>query len=1772
MKKLFSMMLMVVLLISSLPATSLAAASEQSVAKQSVSEKQDTSGAVQADVAKTADLPALTTTGEVSRIQWLTALTTLFEMSVEEDNYPDNYYSDINSEYEYYYEVMLATEFGLVDVEAGEALCPDDPATREFAAHTLNLCLGYSLDDGESYAFTESAEVAYPMDIQVAIKNGWFTLSGESFLPKQPITTAEKDAMLEYAAEVKASAVLEENFTNTFEFADGVIELPAGTQVQLTDDNELTLIDCTTALKAGDIFGVVQDDIPIVKKVVSLTTEDNKTIVQVESVDTDAAFKEIDIQSEIDVDLEQIQAYDENVTLHYIVGGTEEENWEDGTVYDSLEAVGEQEISAVQAVRSYDIPEAVKKEFDIADGVTATVDCKISSVKPEVKVSAKNTYFKVTAVASFSCNVSVDVLEAMGVAPSKQLVRVPVGAVGFMSATLELEVGGSVTFELQEKMTAGVQFKGGEFRIIQDFKKKAFTIQAEVKLKAGIRFDIGFEVPGLRGSIYGRIGAKGSINMQTYDDGNKPTRCTHMEAYLYASVGVEVKIDIKVWKKTWGKEMTIYDKDSSPVRVSFHYEDGKPVTKCTRDGSSGSGSGSGGSSGGSKPTYKYYTPITSQYGYNGASSGVNSAGEPYTIFTYDLDDYNRAIITSYKGNVSALSIPSALDGYDVIGIEGSVFADKTRLRTVIIPEGVTSIGNDAFSGCYNLARVELPSTLTNLGSNVFANCNQLTAIEIPKSLDAAEWYGDGVFYGCDNLKTVTFEKGVTQIAEHLFRGCPGIESITIPDTVTVIENDAFRNCENLANVKLPIGLTKIGDSAFSDCKKIKNIELPNGLETIEANAFKKCVILEKIVMPNSVLTVGNEAFADCIKLANVELSKGLTELGSNVFANCKELTAIEIPRSLDAAEWYGDGVFFGCDNLKTVTFEKGVTQIAEHLFRGCPGIESITIPDTVTVIENDAFRNCANLKEVKLSSSLKTIGDSAFNTCTALKTIVIPDTVTGMENNVFTGCTKLESAVLSKNMNNIPNCTFQNCKSLKEIDIPENITEIEQSAFEGCEVLTKVTMGDKVTKIENFAFRNNYALKDVKLSNTLQTIGDEVFRNNDALVSITIPDSVTQIGGYCFAECELLSDVKLGNGLTDIPRYTFNLCASLEKVVLPYRIASIQDNAFTNCTNLKEITIPRATTSIGSSAFSYATRLIIYGVAGTYAETYANEVGATFVNQEVKATKVELNTKEVIMYNGSEFDLVMIVTPSDFTDAVSWKSTNEDVVTISDTGVLTAHNVGTATIRVVVGNASATCKVTVRQPVTYIYLNEYDLELEGQSTYQLEAYVGPDEAFDKTVVWSSSNPEVATVDQTGKVTALAKGSAVITVAAQDGSGVTETCNVTVPNNVYVCNEVSEMESTHDYTNNNTDSWYYKVDGAEALLVTFDTQTMIEEDFDFLYIYDAEGEEVGVYTGDALAGQTIKVNGSAVKIKLATDDAGTAWGFKVTSIEETTLVEPIKVEAIQLSTANLILKPQEKGTLTATVAPEEATNKGVVWTSSDTAVATVNKDTGEVTALTVGDTVITATALDGSGISAICNVSVVEEKVVEKFNDVIEGQWYVVAVQYAYDTGLMSGTLKGFEPMTTLTREQFAQILYSNAGKPQVTAENIFYDVPETQWYYNAVIWAYDNSIVSGKPADDKGTPYGVGGEITREQLALMMYKYALILEIDTNYTPGLLDTFADKEKVHDWASTAIQWAVSHGIMSGKPVGDGTFNLDPIGSATRAECAAMMRKMLTMVEE
>ena len=1230
---------------------------------------------------------------EISRIAWVEELITLFDLTVEEDNYPDNYYSDISADDSFYRDVMVACEYGMIDLAAGEEFRPEDAVTREFAAQTMNAMLGF-VPETDSYTYQDTADVTYKEAAQVAIDRGWVTVSGDKFLPGQSLTTKEHDAMIADAKQALSDAQIETGKENTCTFASGVVIVPEGTAVSIDVDGTVMIENCPVTITQGTTFAVYVNDIAMAYKAKSVQKEGTTTYITTSDAE-DGAVLNVDQQGELDVDLTEFVPADEETYVVNNVAVTESKTR--GISYDG------------NTLRA-------DKTISISDDVTATVNVVISNMKVNYRLKNNDYYFTVSGDMEYSCNVKGDAFKDIN--HTLTLGAVPLGGIGMLTLAMEYNLSGEATLTVEKEFEAGFAYSDG-FRVVGNSRKKGFSFSAEADLTTGVVLSAKATLGIVSGDISAKAGARMNIKYVRYSSGT-PAYCVSQAAYLYASVGASAKIGVGILSKTFSKSIEIWGKDNSPVRVYYHIEDGVLRTSCTR-GKEFIAQG-GWTSYWTSPSSRYFNPA-GVGSYFDADAGTGGAIVP--IYTYTLDDANRATITGYNGSAAALYIPEEIDGHEVVAIGNGAFEDRTDLRTVMIPDSVTRIEVWAFYNCNNLSNVTLSNNLNYMGEYAFGNCKKITKIEIPKSLDSS----GGPFKNCDGLKMVTFEKGTTEISSSLFEDCTGLEEIDIPDTVTVIENSAFNGCVNLSQITIPDTVTIIDKFAFYDCEKLVSVNIPD-----------------------SVTKIYDYAFDDCSNLSNMTLSKNLEYMGERAFGNCTKITKIEIPKSLDSS----GGPFENCISLKKVTFEKGTTKISRSLFAGCNGLEEIYIPDTITVIGNNAFSSCTKLEQINFSNKLTKIESYGFYGCTSLKKITLPDSINSIENNIFQNCTSLIEVHLSNILKEIPVSSFEGCKKLTTINFPSTLTTIEDSAFSGCESLPEAILPSGVEKIESNAFENCKSLKKA-----------------------VVPDTVSSIGGSAFYGCEALTDITLGSKLKKIANQTFYGCAALPSIVIPYNVTAIGDSAFVNCTKLTQITVPRNTTSIASNAFSYPKKMTMYGPSGCYAQTYANGKGIKYVAQDIHATSIRLDITNKTAEYYDEFQLTATIAPQNFTDAVTWTSSNEDVATVSDTGYVEVCGVGTAVITVTAGNVKAACTVTVPQLIDWIEFDEDEIELKSGETYQLRPDISPSNATNKKLKYTSSDTKVAEVSASGLVTAKSEGEARIRAAATDGSDEYAVCYVTV---------------------------------------------------------------------------------------------------------------------------------------------------------------------------------------------------------------------------------------------------------------------------------------------------------------------------------------------------------------------------------------------------------
>ena len=1457
----------------------------------------------------------------VSRIEWVRQLVKAFDMTVEEDNYPDNYYSDMEETSAGYRDLLVAVEFGVIDLEAGSAFEPDQPATREFAAHTLNFCLGFQLDQGAEYTYAESAEASYPDDLQVAVNRGWFALQDGKVLPQQTLTSTEATAMLKDAAAVIAGDKVDVGHNNSFTYESGVVEIPESTPVEINEDGTITVVDLPAAVKVGTTFVIYRGGFPKGYKAVSIREDGQTSVLTVEKVALDSILSSADAEGRVQGDLADFEPAD-GVDIAYIFSD------------------GSETTDRTQAAR------ATKHIKDIVLNKTISgvaVSATLSELSLDYGLSGGPTT-PVSARVILNGDASISSTIPFSAPASIELGYVPVGFFGSITITADIGVDGTITLSYGYSFSMGVSYSSMDgFRAIANFSKESFSLAANFNVHAGLKVAANItNLEFIYGTIYARIGAQCNYMVVPHSEPEYPDLCVGTDSWLYANVGLNVGVSCWKINKSYSKQIDIWSRSNSPIRTVSHLEDNVWVPSCTCDTTGVFG--------------RYFTPINSRYYNDGRRDVVNMP-----TYTYTVDGNGNATITGYSGGVAALFIPETIDGHTVTAIGNRAFKGNLRLAAVTIPDTVTEIGQDAFSGCTGLTSIKLPKNLKTLERDAFRGCTGLTSVLIPKTVENTHYYYDGIyspFRGCNNLQEVKFEDGMTRIPNSILCFCAaklnivipdsvteigeaaflnsGIVAVTIPDAVTEIEEDAFRGCTGLASIKLPKNLKTLERDAFRGCTGLTSVLIPKTVENTHYyydgiySPFRGCNNLQEvkfedgmtripnsilcfcaaklnIVIPDSVTEIGEaaflnsgivavtipdavteieeDAFRGCTGLASIKLPKNLKTLERDAFRGCTGLTSVLIPKTVENTHYYYDGIyspFRGCNNLQEVKFEDGMTRIPNSILCFCAAKLNIVIPDSVTEIGEAAFLN-SGIVAVTIPDAVTEIEEDAFRGCTGLTDIKLPDSVVNIGTKIFANCTSLTDVTLPNAWELIPASTFEGCTALEKLVLPESVQYIRDGAFKNCTALKEIVWSKAPELIDSNAFYNCDAITEMDIPATVTSVGYQAFYDCDGLTKITIPDGVTSLGDSVFYDCDALTDVKLGAGITTIPASAFRHCDALEQLTVPRRVTAIKDNAFKDSVKFSSITIPRSVTSISANAFSYLDKLTIYGVAGTYAETFANTNSIKFVDRQVSATSASLDQTALTLNKGASGQLTLTVTPEDFTDEVVWKSSDTAVVTVSDTGLVKAVGVGTATIKVSVGKASASCKVTVLQPVTSISLNRSSLTMEATDTFQLQASVYPSNAADQRVQWTSSDPAVASVDENGLVTALKKGTATVTAAALDGSGVTRTCQVTVSNTAYICTQPEQMESPHDYPGSCTDVWLYTSPGAQKLYVTFDERTCMEDGFDYLYIYDGNGQQVGKYTGTELAGTTVTVPGDTVKIQINSDGSGSEWGFKVTGI-------------------------------------------------------------------------------------------------------------------------------------------------------------------------------------------------------------------------------------------------------------------------------------------------
>ena len=787
-------------------------------------------------------------------------------------------------------------------------------------------------------------------------------------------------------------------------------------------------------------------------------------------------------------------------------------------------------------------------------------------------------------------------------------------------------------------------------------------------------------------------------------------------------------------------------------------------------------------------------------------------------------------------------LSSIMDDYGVIYNSEKTqiyFAPLSLDSNYTIPNTVTTIGSSAFRDCSNIVSVVIPEGVTRIGESAFSNTG-LTTLEFNATNCTTCGSSSNPAFP-SSITSLTIGNGVTSIPDYFLYNGSQIENLTIPNSVTSIGRYAFWNSDSkLKSLTIGSGLLSIGDYSFSRTTGSyhqytipKVFWLGNTPPTDYTNikAYVNYVANDQYSLSNqlkyqflsSKFTVDGTTYipvspsertcdvVDCVyssefediiiadKVSNRGVDMNVLNVNKYAFYNNGYLKSLNISNKGNI----GSNAFYRCNNLQTVTLGNNVTGILSECFYGCFNLQTVTLGNNVTGILSECFYGCSAIRELTIPNSVVELGRSAFKNCSALERISIGTGVPSLPDYVFSGCSSLLSLTVPNNIASIGNYAFQGCSSLGDVTI-EDAEQIEKEkrfpdwtstnhssySTSAEEYVLNVNPGDVLT----FNYTVSSAVSDYL---TISLDGVDVIRESGAKSGsyrkvfetskqVTLymrytknsyqnagsdNASVTDIllgTGYLvlgsngsdpmFKDCPL-DEVYIGRKLSYLTSSSYGYSpfyrnVNLRTVEITDAETQIYDNEFYGCSNLSSLTIGNGVKAIGNWAFSGCSSLDYFS-AGYMVESIGKEAfsDCTGLTKYYSYSKVPPVCGDQALDDINKWDCMLYV-PDESSDeyqaAPQWK----DFFFIEEMDAVL---------------------------VTELQLNMTEAELEEEESIQLTVEVLPSNATNKDVEWSSSDESVATVTESGLITAIATGTAVITVRSKDGNS-EATCTIIVQSN------------------------------------------------------------------------------------------------------------------------------------------------------------------------------------------------------------------------------------------------------------------------------------------------------------------------------------------------------------------------------------------------------
>ncbi len=560
---------------------------------------------------------------------------------------------------------------------------------------------------------------------------------------------------------------------------------------------------------------------------------------------------------------------------------------------------------------------------------------------------------------------------------------------------------------------------------------------------------------------------------------------------------------------------------------------------------------------------------------------------------------------------------------------------SNKLKTVVLPANLKTIGDKAFYGCGNMTSINIPANVTAIGKEAFSNCSALINISIIGVTELS----NSLFSGCSSLETITLNSNLTRVGDSAFAGCSSLKESHLPASVTYVGSGAYYGCSSLSELTLPFAGTAINNSSFKSLftsyysesipKSIKKITILGG--NIGSNTFEDCGGIEEIVLSGDTTTsIGSYAFSNCYLLKKITISKTLENIGSNAFSGCDRLYTVIAPSTINISNFSSSKI---SDNLirsaasesdVRTTQKSGYTilqgndgswyitdvdldktsatlDFPERFSYGGSSISSYKIannliePDernlitdvklnsAVESIGNRAFYECTNIQNLYSNQygPLTFIGDEAFYNCSSLRFTTIPAYVTSIGNDAFYGCSNTLAVF---NFSSLPLTAGSNSYgavaqyAYKILSSAPQMAEVKE--ISGMKIIPAGNIGFVIGKAEN-STRTNLSISSISVNGSKLSeiiIVNDAFNGSSSygysLQSVSFGSEVTYIGDNAFYGCYNLSSVSFGSGLEYLGDSAFSGCSAITTAILPSGLKNLGSNAFADCTSLEYVTLP----------------------------------------------------------------------------------------------------------------------------------------------------------------------------------------------------------------------------------------------------------------------------------------------------------------------------------------------------------------------------------------------------------------------------------------------------------------------------------------------------------------------------------------------------------------------------------------------------------------------